>query len=60
MIHVEFIVKELKKFEFKSLTHSQYSSSVMYEVFPIDKPKCTQKSQYQFDEPNKQVSEDNG
>ncbi|CAI6368356.1 unnamed protein product [Macrosiphum euphorbiae] len=54
-----FLVKELKKFEFKSLTHSQYSSSVIYEVFPIDKPKFTQKSQYQFDEPNKQVSENN-
>lgn len=54
-----FLVKELKKFEFKSLTHSQYSSSVIYEVFPIDKPKFTQKSQYQFDEPNKQISENN-
>ncbi|XP_025195132.1 ATR-interacting protein mus304 [Melanaphis sacchari] len=55
----KFLVKELKKFEFKSLTHSQYNSSVIYEVFPIDKPKFTQKSQYQFDEPNKQIVENN-
>ncbi|KAL5234587.1 hypothetical protein ACI65C_001997 [Semiaphis heraclei] len=55
----KFLVKELKKFEFKSLTHSQCGSSITYEVFPIDKPKFTQKSQYQFDEPNKQISENN-
>lgn len=55
-IHTEFLVKELKKFEFKSLIHNQYNSSVNYEVFPIDIPKFTQKSQCQFDEPNKQTS----
>lgn len=49
----------MKKFEFKSLTHSQYNSSVIYEEFPIDKSKFTQKSQYQFDEPNKQIYENN-
>jgi len=31
----------------------------MNEVFPIDKPKFTQKSQYQFDEPNEQIVENN-
>lgn len=51
----EFLVKELKKFELKSLTHNQYSSSVSYDVFPIDTPKFTQKSQCQFDEQNKQI-----
>lgn len=50
-------MKELKKFEFKSLTHNQYSSSTNYEVFPIDVPKFTEKSQCQFDEPNEQICE---
>ncbi|XP_025412400.1 uncharacterized protein LOC112684893 isoform X2 [Sipha flava] len=53
----KFLMKELKKFEFKSLTHSQYCSSTNYEVFPIDVPMFTEKSQCQFDEPNKQICE---
>lgn len=55
-IYTEFLVKELKKFEFKSLTHNQFSSSISYDVFPIDLPRFTQKSQCQFDEDNKQIT----
>lgn len=53
----EFLVKEFKKFEFKSLPHnSQYSCSENYEVFSIDLPKLIDKSQYQFDEDNNQIN----
>lgn len=56
-IYIEFLVKELKKFEFKSLTPSHFSSSIVYEVFPIDIPKYKEKSQCQFDEHNKQIND---
>ncbi|VVC37300.1 Hypothetical protein CINCED_3A020976 [Cinara cedri] len=53
----KFLVKEFKKFEFKSLPHnSQYSSSENYEVFSIDLPKLIDNSQYQFDEDNNQIN----
>lgn len=59
-VDIEFLVKEFKKFEFKSLpNNSQYSSSETYKVFSIDLPKLTDKSQYQFDEVNKQINETN-
>ncbi|XP_050427993.1 uncharacterized protein LOC126837984 isoform X2 [Adelges cooleyi] len=50
----KFLVRELKRIEFKSLPSSQCSSNLKYEAFPIDIPKFTQKSQCQFEEPNKQ------
>ncbi|XP_050536357.1 uncharacterized protein LOC126902796 [Daktulosphaira vitifoliae] len=50
----KFLVKELKRIEFKSLPNSQCSSNLNFEIFNIDIPKCTQNSQCQFDEPNKQ------